>query len=274
MAAKKFGFAKAATDCSIAIDDPAVDAIAIATRHDTHADLVCKALAAGKHVFVEKPLCITLDELDTIQHTYDELTAEKPILMVGFNRRFAPHTLKIKELLNGAVGPKSMVMSVNAGPLPLTHWHYDRRHGGGRLMAEACHFIDYLRFLIASPIIEQRTNRMKSSSGDTATIELSFADGSIGTIHYFGNGNRKFPKERLEVFAEGRILQLENFRKLTGYGWPRFKSQSLWRQDKGHNQCAAAFLKSIHEAGPAPIPFDEICEVTASAIRAATDDFS
>ncbi len=192
-----------------------------------------------------------------------------PLLTVGFNRRFAPHVVKAKSLLAGASGPKSFVMTVNAGAIPAEHWTQDREAGGGRILGEACHFIDLLRFLAGAPIASSDARRMAGGAGDTATITLSFADGSIGTIHYFANGAKSFPKERLEIFASGRILQLDNFRKLTGFGWKGFSGLSLWRQDKGQKACAAAFLRAVETGGPPPIPHDEIIEVARVSIDLA-----
>jgi predicted dehydrogenase len=136
-------------------------------------------------------------------------------------------------------------------------------------LGEACHFIDLLRFLVGEKIKTQCVLAMDSANGDTATIQLEFADGSIGSIHYFANGSRSFPKERVEVFCSGRVLQLDNFRSLRGYGWPGFRSLKLWRQDKGHQACAAAFVRAIEEDGVPPIPFDELLEVSRVTIAVA-----
>jgi predicted dehydrogenase len=189
--------------------------------------------------------------------------------MVGFNRRFAPHTRKAKLILESVTGPKAFVMTVNAGSVPADHWTQDADSGGGRILGEACHFIDLLRFLAGAPITRHTSTHMAGQTGDTATIQLSFQDGSIGTIHYLANGSRKFPKERLEVFAAGGVLQLDNFRKLKGYGWPGFSSMNLWRQDKGQHACAAAFIAAIENGKPSPIPFEELMEVSRVTIEVA-----
>ncbi|MBK8761717.1 MAG: bi-domain-containing oxidoreductase [Sulfuritalea sp.] len=265
-AARKFGFEEASTDTAAVIADPQVNALVISTRHDSHAGLVIEALKAGKHVFVEKPLCLTLDELAAIE----SVAASAPgRLMVGFNRRFAPQVQRVKRLLAGAGGPKAFVMTVNAGAIPAEHWTQDREIGGGRVVGEACHFIDLLRFLAGAPIAEWRRTDMAVTSGDTLSLQLAFADGSIGTVHYFANGPKSFPKERLEVFAGGRALQLDNFRKLTGYGWPGFGKMNLWRQDKGQKACAAAFVRAVENGGESPIPLDELIEVARVSIEAA-----
>jgi len=263
-AGRKFGFEETTTDTDSVFGDPQVNAVVITTRHDSHARLVCQALGAGKHVFVEKPLALTLDELAEIERAYAAAVAagDKPVIMVGFNRRFAPQVKKIKSLLEGAKGPKAFVMTVNAGAVPADHWTQDPTVGGGRILGEACHFIDLLRFLAGASITRHSSHRMEGATADTATIELGFADGSIGTIHYFANGNKSFPKERLEVFAARRVLQLNNFRKLTGFGWPGFSNMNLWRQDKGQRNCAAAFLRAVEQGGEAPVGFDELMEVS------------
>jgi predicted dehydrogenase len=160
-------------------------------------------------------------------------------------------------------------MIVNAGAIPPGHWTQDPEVGGGRIIGEACHFIDLLRFLSGAPIVRHSSTQMAGGTRDTATIQLSFEDGSMGTIHYLANGSRAFPKERLEVFAAGRVLQLDNFRKLSGFGWPGFSKMNLWRQDKGQKECAAAFVRAIESGGPPPIAFDELLEVSRVAIAVA-----
>lgn len=262
-AARKFGFGATTTDTASVFADAGADAVVIATRHDTHASMTCRALDAGKHVFVEKPLALSRGELKEIAGSYERAVAagRAPTLMVGFNRRFAPHVVKMKELLAGARGPKAMVMTVNAGAIPAEHWTQDPQAGGGRIVGEACHWIDLLRFVAGAPIVAHDVVTMDSPSRDTVTIQLRFADGSVGTVHYFANGTKVFPKERLEVFASGRVLQLDNFRTLTGFGWPTFTKLNLWRQDKGQAACAAAFVQAVRTGAPSPIPLDELLEV-------------
>ena len=270
-AARKFGFTSTTTDTESLFADSETRAIVITTRHDSHARLVIQALQAGKDVFVEKPLCLTLDELHAVKTLYAQLEAigTAPRVMVGFNRRFAPHVQKIRALLAGTPGPKTFVMTVNAGVLPAEHWTQDPDVGGGRIIGEACHFVDLLRYLAQAEIAGQSTATMKGGAGDTVSIQLNFSDGSLGTIHYFANGAKSFPKERLDVFASGRVLQLDNFRRLTGYGWPGFKAARLWKQDKGQTACAAAFVHAIAHGFASPIPFSEIAEVTRVSIAAA-----
>jgi predicted dehydrogenase/threonine dehydrogenase-like Zn-dependent dehydrogenase len=265
----KQGFVQASTDAAAAIADPAVDTVVVATRHDSHARYVLHALRAGKHVFCEKPLCLTLEELREIEVEARSRPAQT--LMVGFNRRFAPQVVRIKQLLSGVADPKSFVMTVNACAIPHDHWTQDPAVGGGRIIGEACHFVDLLQFLAGAPIVSVQAValglRHTSFMGDDkATFTLSFADGSVGTVHYLANGHRSFAKERLEVFCAGRILQLDNFRRLRGFGWPGFKKMNLWQQDKGNLACAAAFVDAIRQGKPAPIPFQELIVTTLATL--------
>lgn len=271
-AARRFGFEETTTDADSVLAHPAVDAVVITTRHDSHAKFVVAALGAGKHVFVEKPLCLTLEELADIERAREQATrgGEAPLLMVGFNRRFSPHVQKMKALLGGVTGPLAIVMTVNSGAIPADHWTQDPSVGGGRIVGEACHFIDLLRFLVGSPIVGHSRSVMSSATGDTMSLHLEFGDGSIGTVHYFSNGSKALPKERLDIFTQGRVLQLDNFRVLLGYGWPAFRKMRLWRQDKGQASCAAAFVGAIGGGKAAPIPFDELAEVSHVTIGLAS----
>lgn len=271
-AGRKYGFEATTTDTDGVLADTEVDAVVITTRHHNHAELVRAALIGGKHVFVEKPLALSSDELDSIGAAHT--AALDRILMVGFNRRFAPQVQKVRALLSGVAEPKVFLMTVNAGAIPPEHWTQDRLLGGGRIVGEACHFIDLLRFLAGSPIGGFHATAMGGAPGmavtdDKASITLNFDDGSIGTILYLANGHKSFPKERLEVFVAGRILKLDNFRRLTGFGWPGFRRMILWSQDKGQRQCAAAFVKALKQSGPAPIPFEELMEVSRVAVAVA-----
>ena len=271
-AGRKFGFEETTTDTQRLFSLPDVNTIVIATRHDSHAQFVLKALAADKHVFVEKPLCLTLDELNQIEHklaAFDSNRSVSPIVMVGFNRRFAPQVQKMKSLLAGVSEPKALVMTVNAGAVPVESWTQDKEVGGGRVIGEACHFIDLLRFLVGVPIAGWQKSVMGSLTGDTLSIQLNFADHSLGTVHYFANGSKSFSKERLEVFTTGRVLQLNNFRTLRGFGWPGFNKMRLWRQDKGQKACAAAFVQAVNKGSASPIPMDEVIEVSRVAIEVA-----
>lgn len=267
-AGRKYGFDETTTDTNRIFTDAETRAVVITTQHDSHARLVLQALEGGKHVFVEKPLCLTLAELNDIKSA-QLATGGSSMVMVGFNRRYAPQVQKMKQLLGGVTGPKAFIMTVNAGAIPADHWTQDPDAGGGRIIGEACHFIDLLRFLAASPITGWQRMSMDAPTRDTVSIQLSFADGSVGTVHYFANGSKAFPKERLEVFAAGRVLQLDNYRKLTGFGWPGFTRMNLWRQDKGQKACAAAFVQAVAKGTSAPIPFEEVTEVARVSIEIA-----
>jgi len=274
-AGTKFGFANATTDPDSVVADPAVDTVVIATRHDTHARYALAALQAGKHVFVEKPLALSRSELQELRSAYAavEDSGSKPLLMVGFNRRFSPLVVTLKKLLDARAEPKSFVMTVNAGMVPDDHWVQDPVQGGGRIVGEACHFIDLLRFLADAPITKLQGMRMGIAPGvtvrdDKAVLSLLFADGSMGTIHYLANGHRSFPKERLEVFCGGSVIQLDNFRSMVGFGWPGFSKAKLSRQDKGNAQCIAAFITAVKSGGGAPIPTEQLFEVSAATLEA------
>ena len=274
---EKAGFAEASTDMQDLLANATINTVAIVTRHDTHARFVTQTLQAGKHVFVEKPLAIDIEGLEQVQSAYEaaQVTAPQggPQVMVGFNRRFSPQIQKMKALLEPVKEPKSFIMTMNAGAIPANHWTQDNSVGGGRIIGEACHFIDLMRFLAGSPIVSVQARRMGDAPGveiteDKASITLGFEDGSFGTILYLANGAASFPKERVEVFAAGRVLQLDNFIKLKGYGWPGFSKLNLWKQDKGQKACAAAFLQAIETGKPAIAP-EEIFEVARVTIDVA-----
>lgn len=272
----KTGFAEASTDLNAMLQHPEINTVAIATRHNSHASMVEKVLAAGKHVFVEKPLALHVDEIDRIEQLYQQqsTTDRYSRVMVGFNRRFAPQVQKMKALLDTVKEPKSFIMTMNAGAIPAEHWTQDLQIGGGRIIGEACHFIDLMRFLAGSKIVSIQARRMGETDAvqvleDKASMTFGFEDGSFGTIFYLANGASSFPKERIEVFTAGRVLQLDNFRKLKGFGWPGFNKMNLWRQDKGQEACAAAFVESIRQGQPTPIPADEIFEVARVTLQVA-----
>jgi len=273
---KKAGFAQASTDMDAVLSSGEINTVVIATQHNTHARFVVKALEAGKNVFVEKPLAISGEELADVEQAYQAAHnfGPGPILMVGFNRRFAPQIQKIKSLLEVVQEPKSFIMTMNAGAIPADHWTQDSELGGGRIIGEACHYIDLLRFLVGSEIVSVQARCMGGDAGvevaeDKASILLGFADGSFGTVNYLANGDKNFPKERIEVFTAGRVLQLDNFRKLKAFGWPGFKKMNLWRQDKGQTACAAAFLQAVENGGPSPIPAQDVFEVARVTLEAA-----
>ncbi|MDB4238744.1 bi-domain-containing oxidoreductase [Alphaproteobacteria bacterium] len=271
-AGRKFGFDETTTDTQRIFEDIKTNTVVITTQHDTHGYFILKALRANKNIFVEKPLCLNTIELAEIEAAYFSINSKKlprPLLMIGFNRRFAPQIIMMKKLLESVTSPKVFIMTINAGDIPLDHWTQDLKVGGGRIIGEACHFIDLLRFLTASPIEKWHKSKMQAQTDDNVTITLNFYDGSIGTIHYYSNGSKSFPKERLEVFSQGRVLQLDNYRKLKAYGWPGFKKMNIWRQDKGQKACVEAFIDAIKDQKPPPIPIDEILEVSKISIQIA-----
>jgi predicted dehydrogenase/threonine dehydrogenase-like Zn-dependent dehydrogenase len=268
---RKFGFASASTSVAEMLSRQEINTLVIATRHDSHARLTAEGLRSGRHVYVEKPLALTHDQLAEIKSACEGQRSS--ILMVGFNRRFSPHAQRMRALLATQRGPKSLNLLVNAGSIPAEHWTQDPVVGGGRILGEACHFVDLARFLVGAPIAKATITPMLGPdaipSPDTAHVALEFADGSIASIEYCANGHRAFPKERVEAFAGGRILQVDNFRVLRAFGWPGFRGLRTWRQDKGHAACVAAFVGAVESGGPPPIPRDEIFEVSRVTIELA-----
>ena len=268
-------FSTTSTEISDLWDNDKINTVSIVTRHDAHAQQVIDALNSGKNVFVEKPLALTLDELGEIDKSYNKANSLNTIrLMVGFNRRYAPHVIKMKELLDSHRSPKSIIMTVNAGAIPGDHWVQDSLIGGGRIIGEGCHFIDLMRYLVGRKIMSFQAVMMGNVPGvevreDKASITLSFEDGSFGTIHYLANGGSTFPKERIEVFCDNAVLQMDNYRVLTGYSWPGFKKMKLFKQDKGQKTCAKAFIDSISNGTEAPITYEEIMESSRVSIEVA-----
>ena len=268
-AAARFGFESAGTDPEAVFSDKDTDAVFVTTPHDSHADYVCRALESGKHVFVEKPLAINLDELEKVKKTVTE-SGGKCLLTVGFNRRFSPHTQQLKKWLTGTSGTKSVIITVNAGAIPADHWTQDPQVGGGRIIGEACHFVDLARYLVGVPIAESYATFLGGNAGqqgDSATLQLRFEDESIASIHYLATGNGAFPKERVEVFVDGKVMACDNFRKTTGYGVKG--GCSTKGPDKGHAYCLQAFVDAVKTGGSCPVPLEEIFEVSEHSIRMA-----
>ena len=267
---KKNGFISASTDIHQALDNN-MDTVVIATQHNLHAEQVIVALNQAKHVFVEKPLALNHLDIDAIE---DAQNSSKRLLMVGYNRRFAPHIKKMKTLLDAKPLPKAFIMTMNAGFIPADHWTQDYEVGGGRIIGEACHYIDLMRFLVGSKIVSFNAVKMGGGNSneineDKVIITLNFEDGSIGSIHYLANGGKSFPKERIEVFCDDAVLQLDNFRKLRGFGWKGFKKMDLWVQDKGQEACAKAFMNAVKQGRECPIQQQEIFEVARITVEIA-----
>lgn len=268
-AAAKFGAEKAVTDYRRILGDERVRAVFVVTSHNTHARFICEALEAGKHVFVEKPLCLSEDELEKIESTVVRHPAT--IVMVGFNRRFSAHAKKIKTLLTGRAGPLCMTMTVNAGEIPADHWTQDPERGGGRIVGEACHFIDLLSYLADCPVVTVGAARVGEGPAvrdDKMAIILTFADGSVGTINYFANGCKRYPKERLDLFCDGKVLSLDNFRVTQGFGFAGFSKFKTFRQDKGHAAEIQAFVDRVASGGDPLIPYEQLVNVTRASFAA------
>ena len=225
-----------------------------------------RALDSGKNVFVEKPYVLTKKELEDIKNKYKAIQStrkNKPIIMVGFNRRFSPLIKELKNNLDNLNNPKSLYILVMLDLLIVHHWIHDPNIGGGRLLGEACHFLDLLRFLADSPIknMDLISSPNRNHHSDNFVIQIEFNNGSIGSINYFNNGIKSYPKERLEVFCSGTIHRIENFKKLTTWGSTKFKNKRLIRQDKGQVNCKKEFIDAIKKGSKSPIDFSELIEV-------------
>ena len=271
-AGDKFGFRYCTTSEVQVLQDPSLNTVVIATRHHLHARQVLAALAAGKNVFCEKPLCLTEEELAQIVDALHGSTQPQPLLMVGFNRRFAPMAMQMKDFLNVSE-PLVMHYRVNAGFIPADHWVHDPEQGGGRIRGEVCHFVDFLAFLAGAPPVSVEAQPLPNSgrySDDNIVVSLRFENGSLGTIHYVANGDKSFSKERVEVFGGGAVATLEDFRRLELVRSGRSRVvQSRTTQDKGHVGEWQAFAESIRSGKPAPISVLEIVASTLATLRIA-----
>jgi predicted dehydrogenase len=231
---------------------------------------VVKALISEKHVFVEKPLCITENELEEIRTLYAGMggATTTPLLMVGYNRRFSPLADAMKKELGD--GPMAMAYRVNAGAIPADSWIQDPSVGGGRIIGEACHFIDFLTFMNGSRPVSVFASSMESAQNlnDTVTINLTYANGSIGTISYFANGDKGMPKERVEIYCNGATAVIDDFRLLSVYARGKKKEKKLLTQDKGQKTEVAGFVKSILQGGGSPISFDDIYTTSLATFKA------
>ncbi len=270
-AAQRFGFGSAVSDESAVLNDPQVNTVAILTRHHLHVRQVQAALNAGKNVFCEKPLALNETELAEIAQTLEE-NHDRSLLMVGFNRRFAPLAVKLKDFLAGRNEPLAAHYRVNAGYIPLTHWVHDPQQGGGRIIGEGCHFIDFLTFLVGqAPSVVSAVALPDGGRycEDNLVITLTFPDGSLGTITYLANGDKVFPKERVEVFCSGRVGVLDDYRTLElVHAGHRQKYASRMRQDKGHQAEWVAFESAVRTGGAPPIPYAHLFSVTRASFAA------
>jgi predicted dehydrogenase/threonine dehydrogenase-like Zn-dependent dehydrogenase len=265
--AQKAGAEKATSDYKAILNDPEVSTVIITTRHNLHAPMVIESLQAGKNVFVEKPLCLTVEELDVIIEAYRQ-APQGATLTVGFNRRFSPFAVKMKQIAGG--GPKNIIATMNAGFVPPETWVHDLEIGGGRIIGEACHFIDICSFIADSKVVAVCMNAMginPQETTDNVSILLKYANGSNAVINYFANGSKAYQKERIEVFTQGKVLILDNWRKLNGYG-VRAKMSS--RIDKGHTAQFKLLAERSKQGGDPLIPFDSI-ENTSKASLACIE---
>ena len=272
-ASKKFAFKSTAINENEILQDPQVNTVCVLTRHHLHSEQLIRALQAGKNVFCEKPLATTVDQLTKIKEQL--LTKDiSPLLMVGYNRRFAPMSQRLYEFIEARREPLVAIYRINAGSIPLTHWVHDPIQGGGRLIGEACHFIDFLTFLVGAvpTIVTAQSlpddNRYRE---DNVVMTLNFTDGSIGTIFYLANGDKAFPKERVEVFSGGSVAVLDDFRTLEMvYQGKRLITRSSLRQDKGHRAEWEIFSKAIIAGGPPPIPYNQLFGVAEATFAAVS----
>jgi predicted dehydrogenase len=264
--ARQVRAARVSTDLSSVWTDEAVRAVFISTRHHLHATQAIAGLRAGKAVWVEKPLALTEQDLDAIASAQ---AASGQALMVGFNRRFAPLAQHIERRLRQVPGPKRFEATINAGVLPADHWLLDPRVGGGRIVGEACHFVDLLRFWAGAPIVSAHAISRGADGQDAGRFVLEFADGSTGHIHYLTDLDPATPKERFVIAGEGWEVELDNWTRCRGRGVAGFDRGGFWKStpDKGHRWALQAFLAAIRTGGPSPIPVAELLEVSRWSIR-------
>ena len=265
--AKKFNINKSATDIDEVLKDEEVNTVLITTRHNLHASMAIKALNAGKNVFVEKPLALNNEELNQIIEAYKQ---NDSVLTVGFNRRFSPFATKMKTLLGNANAPINVIATMNAGMIPANVWVHDLKVGGGRIIGEACHFIDLISFLTGSKVTDVCMNAMgvnPEENTDNASILLKYENGSTGVINYFSNGSKSYSKERVEVYSQGRTLTLDNWRVLKAYGLKGF-SKMKSQIDKGHSSQFSLLAEQITNQKEALIPFDSLINTTQASFAA------
>jgi len=263
--AKKHNIAQSTTNYDLVLNDKDIDLIMITTRHNLHADMVIKALDKGKHVFVEKPLALNLEELRAIEKSYNKSTGT---LMIGFNRRFSQHIQKIKSLVGSS--PMNIVTTMNAGPIPNKVWVHDMKIGGGRIIGEACHHLDLIVFLTGSKINSVCINALGKNpieNTDNVSILVKMENGSTGVVNYFANGSKSYAKERLELFSQEKTLIMDNFIKTSGFGTKGF-SKLKTKLDKGHKAQFATIVNELKEGNIELIPFDEIINITKASFAA------
>jgi polar amino acid transport system substrate-binding protein len=266
---KRFGFSYAVSSAEEVLDEPSVNLVVIGTRNNTHAELARAALERNKHVFVEKPLALNDEQLESVLEAARSSSAK---LMVGFNRRFAPLTQRAKEFFNNLDAPLSILYRVNAGRIPSEHWMQDAEEGGGRIIGEVCHFIDLLQYLIGAPPVYLFAESISARSSkivdaDSVIITMRFADGSNGSVAYLSEGDKGLAKERVEIFGAGRVFVLDDFRRATLYKNGREEQFALKAQDKGQQEQVRAVCASVLQGGAAPIGLDELAATTSATFR-------
>jgi predicted dehydrogenase len=264
--ADRYGFEFCSGTAADIITDEQINTVFIASRHDSHAGYVLQALRAGKNVFVEKPLCLTESELAEISASW-QTTQGSAQLMVGFNRRFSPLAQQLKKEFGS--GPLAMTYRINAGAIPASSWIQDPQTGGGRIIGEVCHFIDFLTYVNGSLPVAVHAAALQSSPNllDTVTISLTFANGSIGSIAYFANGDKGLPKERVELFGHGAAAILDDFKTLAIHSGGKCREKKLMVQDKGQKEGVVRFVESVRRGTSALIPFVEIHAVTLATFK-------
>ena len=267
--AKKHGISQSTTDYKEILNDEDVDTVIITTRHGSHAKLVVESLNAGKNTFVEKPLALNPDELDQIIEAYNnpQQKTNSQTLTVGFNRRFSPHLIKVKQSMGDGAGAVNIIANMNAGFIPKDHWVHDLESGGGRIIGEACHLMDVCVYLSESLITSVCMNGMGKSTNlatDNASIILNFQNGSNAVINYFSNGSKKYSKERVEVYSQERTWIIDNYRKTEAFGLKGFKTLKT-KMDKGHKTQFYELIQRTQNGGEPLIPIDEIINVTKAS---------
>jgi predicted dehydrogenase/threonine dehydrogenase-like Zn-dependent dehydrogenase len=266
---KRFGFAYAVSSAEEVLDDADVNLVVVGTRHDLHAELARKALERDKHVFVEKPLALNDEELESV---LEAAASSNGKLMVGFNRRFSPLAQRAKDFFAGRETPLSILYRVNAGRIPKEHWIQDAQEGGGRIVGEVCHFIDLMQFFTGSAPVFVFAESVSAKSSkivdaDSVFITVRFADGSNGSIAYLSEGDKGLAKERVEIFGVGRVFVLDDFRRATLYKDGRDEQVTLKAQDKGQQAQVRQVCVSVLEGGPAPITIDELAATSRATFR-------
>jgi polar amino acid transport system substrate-binding protein len=266
---KRFGFAYAVSSADEVLDEANINLVVIGTRHDTHAELARAALERNKHVFVEKPLALDDQQLESVLEVAAGSSAK---LMVGFNRRFSPLAQRAKEFFTGREAPLSILYRVNAGRIPMEHWTQNAKEGGGRIVGEVCHFIDLMQYLTGALPVSVFAESISAKSGkivdaDSVFITLRFADGSNGTVAYVSEGDKGLAKERVEIFGAGRVFVLDDYRRATLYKDGREEQIALKAQDKGQQAQVRQVCASVLEGGPAPISLDELAATSRTTFR-------